>query len=88
MGIAEKMSLLLLKHSLCRLNIIQDRMFVGGENFLGLTEWQSFKNTGRYTEISTSFFLLNNELTSSFNSEFNKWTNSSALLASLAAQDQ
>lgn len=39
LGNAEKMSFLLLKYSLCRLNIIQDRMFMGGENFLGLTEW-------------------------------------------------
>ena len=53
LGIAEKMSFLLLKHALCRLNIIQDRMFIGGENILWLTEWQSFKNSGRYTEIST-----------------------------------
>lgn len=51
LGLVEKTSFILIKHSLGKLTKINERMYAASENILNLSEWVTFRSSGKYAEI-------------------------------------
>ncbi|EAR99151.2 Serine/Threonine kinase domain protein (macronuclear) [Tetrahymena thermophila SB210] len=73
----EKITFILLKNAMIKLTKVNDKMYANGENIFNLNDWNTFKISGKYTEMQTSFFLLYTEIQSSFEQEWNKGNNHS-----------
>lgn len=58
----EKVSFILLKNAMMKLSKVNEKMYANGDNIFNLSDWNTFKVSGKYTEIQTSFFLLFTEI--------------------------